>query len=338
MRNALHSLLLLGAALTGSGDTIADRAKAAGKGMMVFAYGSDWSASGRALHAVYRSEAFTRAVDDRYVMGTVDIRDTPTPESQAANAWAAPGDLASDRLPALFLTGKNGRGFLAWENIPIDTTAEAILAKIAQAEAIRDKAEALIAQAGGKAGAEAAELLGQALETVEPQLGTVARLTGKKGYGAIFGRIKTLDPGDTTGWQRRFTMGSGVALIAEVNGMRERKLFDKGEAIIAREEAKSDRHLTVNQRQALAMLPYALYRTEKEREKERIARLDRIAALDPTTLWGMAAVGFLYRHKAPEVAKYATPTPIPEILRPRHPATGHPAFTFDTTLAADLQT
>ena len=331
-------MLAFTAIRTCRGATMADEAKAAGKGMMVFAYGSDWSASGRAVHRVFQSDAFQNAVTSRYVTGTLDIRDQPTPESKATQTWAEPGDLTSHKLPALFLTAANGRGFSVLENIPITATADALIDRIRAAEAVRDDAEKLIAKAETQTGVEAAETIGEALALLEPQLGTVARLIGKKGYGEVFERLKTLDPQDLSGWQRRFTMGSGMSLIAEVNADRERKTFDRGEAAIAREAAKSDRHLTVNQRQAIAMLPFALYRTDKEREQANIRLLDSIAAMDDQTLWGMAAVGFLRRFKAPEAEKYLKPHPRRTVLRPRTPVTDAPPFAFRKRFNNDLQT
>ena len=320
------------------GATILDDAKSAGKGAMLLAYGSDWSKAGRAVCATYQSGAFKKAVDGRYVTGLLDVREKPTPESEKAGKWAAPADLASFRLPALFLVGPNGRGFLALENISITATAEELAGNVREAERVREQAESLVAEAEKLTGEAAAEKIGAALELLEPLLGGTERLLGKQCYGSVFNRLKELDPEDATSWQRRFTMGSGVNLIAEVNAAREKGDFEKGEKTIAREAAKSSRHLTLNQRQALEMMRFALYRTVEERKDENIKLLDSIASQDHSTLWGMAAVGFLRRFHAPEAAKYLKPPAERQILRPRGAAAEQaPAFDFDATLAADLR-
>ncbi|MBR4171509.1 MAG: hypothetical protein IKR48_07645 [Kiritimatiellae bacterium] len=296
-------------------ETILDVAKRDGKGMMVYAYGSDWSESGRTVHKLFRSAAFQNAVSSRYVLGEVDVRDVPTRESEATNRWAAPGNLESFRLPALFLCGKDGRGFLALENIPITATAPWLLSQVAKAERIKGEADKLIARANQAQGVEAAERIGEALSLLEPLLVDTDRLLGKKCQGTLFDQLKALDPKDATGWQRRFTMGNGVGLIAEVNAAREKKDFKGGEKILAREAAKCDRHLTLNQRQAVAMLPFSLYRKDEKRKKENIRLLDRVAAMGSETLWGMAAVGFLRSLQAPEAERYMKPMPKRQILR-----------------------
>ena len=317
--------------------TILDDAKRAGKGAMVLAYGGDWSRAGRAVCATYESAAFKKAVEARYVTGLLDVREKPTPESEKAGKWAAPADLASFRLPALFLVGANGRGFLALESISISTTAEELAARVGEAERVRDRAEALIAEAGKLKGADAAEKLGEALELMEPLLGGTERLLGKKCYGGVFSRLKELDPDDATSWQRRFTMGSGVKLITDVTAARKSGNFAKGEKIIEREKAKSARHLTLTQRQAIEMLPFALYREDASRKADNVKLLDHIASQDSTTLWGMAAVGFMRRYGAPEAVKHLKPQPQREILRPRGKATGNKSFKCRKTLWDDVK-
>ena len=317
------------------GGTILDDAKETGKGAMVLAFGSNWSRAGRAVCATYVSTAFKGAVSNRYVTGVLDVREKPTPESDAVGKWTAPADLNSFKLPALYLVGPNGRGFFVWENIPFEVTPEKMSAKIAEAERIRDKAEALIAEAGKLKGAAAAEKIGEALAILEPQLGGTERLLGKKCYGGVFNRLKELDPNDATSWQRRFTMGSGVKLLTEITAARKSGSFAKGEKIIARERTKNARHLTLVQRQAIEMLPFALYREDESRKAENVKLLDRIAAQDSTTLWGMAVVGFLRRFKAPEAEKYVKQAQTRDILRPRGQPTEKPGFDYDATLSAD---
>ena len=70
-------ILVFAAAVFCRAETVRDVAQAAGKGTMVLAYGSDWSASGRKVRGVFRSAAFRDAVASRYVLGEVDVRDTP---------------------------------------------------------------------------------------------------------------------------------------------------------------------------------------------------------------------------------------------------------------------
>ncbi|MBQ9430598.1 MAG: hypothetical protein IJU44_03500 [Kiritimatiellae bacterium] len=320
------------------GAGILDDAKASGKGAVVLAYGSDWSEAGRAVCRTCKSEAFRKAVESRYIVGTIDLREKPTDESKKSCKYAEAADLDSFKTPALYLVGPNGRGFLVLENIPAGIAAGDLAAKVAAAELVRDKAEALIAEAGNMEGAAAAEKIGEALSMLEPQLGTVKRLLDKKCYGAVFERIKTLDPNDDTSWQRRFTMGNGVGIITEVNAAREKNNFEKGEQIIAREKAKSARHLTLNQRQALELLPFALYRTDETRKAENITLLDSIAAQDSTTLWGMAAVGFLNRYGATEAGKYIKPKPRQNVLRPRGMSQNIEGFDPKAVITADMHT
>ena len=94
--------------------------------------------------------------------------------------------LESFRLPALFLCGKDGHGFLALENIPITATVSELLAQVEKAERTKGEADRLVAQADAARGAEAAERIGEALALLEPLMGDVERLLGKKCQGHLF--------------------------------------------------------------------------------------------------------------------------------------------------------
>ncbi len=321
--------------LAASADIFSE-AKAAGKGMLVYAYGSDWSASGREVLKVFRSPAFVQALTNRYVFGVLDDADRVTDAIKRANAWAKRGDLGSVRLPALFASDAEGRGFLALENLPITTTAADLKRRIQAAEAVHARALYLCAQAGVCANPlREAEFYGEALHLFAQGVGD-ARVIEATCLGAVFAKLKKVDPLDQTGWQRRFTLGNCTSLIKELNALREAERFDEAKAFLARETAKPAAHLTLNQKQGVKLLAYALYRLDLGKKAENVKLLDEVAAMGADTFWGKAAVGFLLREEAPEAKKYLKAAPKAAVLKARSAVDGaRAAAAWTARLRAD---
>lgn len=318
-RVVLASLAL---AVAGFGAQIASadifsEARAAKKGMLVYAYGSDWSRSGRCVLAAFRDPVFVQAVTNRYVFGVTDDADTMTPAIRCANNWAARGDLESIRLPALFASDAAGRGFLVLENLPITTTPADLVRRLRTAEARHRRATGLLAAADRCADpVAAAEQRGAAMALFAEGVGD-ARVTGEKCLGAVFRRIQRDDPEDRTGWQRRFTLGNCTKLIQDLNALREAGKTDEARAFLAREKSRSTAHLTLNQRQGVMLLDYALNRLDPAKKSANVNLLDRVAAMDSMTFWGRAAVGFLIREGAPERNRYLKAKPPAAVLAKR---------------------
>ena len=69
---------------------------------------------------------------------------------------------------------------------------------------------------------------------------------------------------------------------------------------------KNSKRLTTEQRQALLMMEFALYRDvddyDTERRNENLKLLEKIADMGYDTLWGTAAVGYLNKMGEPPVA------------------------------------
>ncbi len=242
-------------------------------------YGESWSRAGRAVRNMLVGKDFSaRSAEKGY---TVDCQDE-------SGRNVASGNLGTYKLPAIFLIDENDHCFGVLENVAFDTTAADLSATIDTLDARHRELEAA---ADGFASAEAC---GTFLEAMEPLVGgKVARITGKGFYPDVFAKLKELDPNDETGWQLRYTMDDGLSFVGSATSYRTSGNLTGGEAYVADLEAKVQTHLTTEQRQAISMARFALYRTDAEKTDEMNALLQELVDMDETTFWGTGALGWL---------------------------------------------
>lgn len=238
-------------------------------------HGGEWDVAGAAVRKTLSSAAFKSAARGRY---TVEFStESPVPGSSGA---------ATLGLPAVFAADGSGRAFFAMENVPASATAEAIIAAVSEADAERKAQEAR--------GFKTAERCGEALFAMEKYAGGPARVISENFRSDIFEELKRLDPADETGWQRRFTMGDGLAIVERATKFREDGDMAGGEAFLEKEiKGKPRRHLTREQQQALLMAQFALWREDEAKKNRMLNLLSRIAEAGEDTFWGTAALGWL---------------------------------------------
>ncbi len=284
-------------------------------------YGESWSRAGRAVKEMMASDAFKQAAGADYIIELCD----------ESGKKANPKNLGSLKLPVIFVISDAGNCFFVKENVPYNTTPEQLLADIRTADDVRKSAE--------KDGLETAEACGAFLKKIEPYLATIEkerlkRIREKGYYQNVFEKLKKLDPEDKTGWVRHFTMGDGLDLVTKANSFREKQNFVGGEAFLKHiQEELPTQRLSVEQKQALQMARFALYREDANRRDEMIALLNAIADAGDETFWGTAAVGWLKLMKAPYTRstnqKALTSKPLPgSVLRAR--GEGVPEFAIAT--------
>ena len=249
-------------------------------------YGKSWSEAGRRVKKTLESAAFKSAAKGRYLVECVDESgDKPSPKN-----------LGSIKLPAIFVISEQGNCFFVKENMPSGVEAAQILAAVERVDKVRLAAE--------KAGFDTADKCGAFLERMEKFTGGPQRVISKGYYADVFDKLVRLDPGDSTGWQRHFTMGDGIDIVIKANEYREKGDFSGGEAFLAEEFKKPRRHLTKEQTQALLMAKFALYRENESKRDELVGFLRRVAEVGEDTLWGTSAVGWLNIMKEPPLSTY----------------------------------
>ena len=258
-------------------------ANAAAKVRLV--YGRDWDRAGQAVKATMSSSAFKTAARGRYVAEFVD--EAGSPDSM---------NLGSLKLPAIFVIDSKDRCFFVFENVPKTVTAEYLVKKIAAVDRKREEIEAK--------GTDTADRCGELLQSMERFVGGPSRVIKAGFYADVFEKLKKLDPGDESGWQRHFTMGDGIDIVAKATEFRENGDIQGGAKFIEAEKKKPRRRLTREQQQALLMAQFALYRDDQSKRAENIKFLSRIAEAGEGTFWGTAALGWMNILGAPPLSVY----------------------------------
>ena len=269
--------------------------------------GGDWSRAGRAVKATLTGGAFRSAAKGRYTVEVVDAGDVKDFNDRAMTR----------KLPAIQAFTERGECFCVIDNVPAAATAAQILGKIERVDAIRAEAAA--------SGFRTADDCGAFLQKMEKYVGGPRRVIAKGYYPEVYERLRQLDPKDESGWIRHFELGvkvectdangrtygdggwkaDGLGIVIKANNFRERGQFAAGEAYLENEQRKLPvRHLTLDQKQALLMARFALYREDPAKRPEMIALLKRIAEAGEDTFWGTSAVGWLNTLGEPPLSTY----------------------------------
>lgn len=270
-------------------------------------YGDEWSRAGRAVKTTMSSSAFKSASRGRYAVEFVNANDVKNFNDHGV----------SRKLPAIQVVSERGQCFCVIDNVPHDATAAQILRKVGQVDKIRLEAE--------KRGFKTADDCGEFLMKMERYVGGPYRIISKGYYDDIYAKLKQLDPQDEKGWIRHFEFGTkvevtdkfgkkgtdggwksdGLGIVIKANNYRERGNFSEGEAYLNREQKElPSRHLTRDQKQAILMARFALYRDDQSKREEMLGLLRRIAESGEDTFWGTAAVGWLNWLGAPPLSAY----------------------------------
>ena len=258
---------------------------------------------------MFDSTAFRNATSVRYLLGVVnqsaippaDVREAHT--RIRANAYGRGGSLDTLRTPAIFAGDKEGELFLAWENVSADLPLQTILERIKGAHARQsDLKSRLLGRVSSHTGQDGAEKCGEFLAEMIPFLGDEARVCGEKAYSRVWNRLRKLDPKDKTGWQRRFTLGDGAQLVKQAAVFALEDKMAEGLGFLAAERAKPSEHLSVQQRQALDMAAFTLYRKDGTKREEALALLRKVCAEGYATPWGVAAMGWLASYGNPPLS------------------------------------
>ena len=278
----------------------ADLASRQNKGILVLHVGSDWCVSGDDVRKVFLSPEFKGSVGKNYVLAVYDDMDNPTEKVKESNREVDPVRVPTRRYPAITcITPGDGKFFAQIENIPRNVTPAKLASAVKKVTVQKDKAEALFrkAEALSKTNPrDAVDAYGRGFDMLIKQAGdfTADRVyRGKLGYEKEWKALRELDKGDAYGWVLRFTMGPGVDLVAKANKFREDGDFSGGANFIASLKAWPKDNLSNNQKQALIMAEYALYRKDDGRKDANMRLLEEAFAIDRDTLWGQCAMGYL---------------------------------------------
>ncbi len=292
-----------------SGRDIRRDAKSRQKGWITLVYNGAESPVGVKLREGLESAAFRNATSVRYLLGFVNLATVEAQDKcatlglQRENAYAQGGALETTRTPAIFVGDKDGELFLIWENVSGDLSLQTILKRIDTAHTRQKELKSnLLARVFSRSDLDSAEKCGEFLAAMVPYLGSEARVLDEKAYARIWERLRKIDARDKTGWQRRFTLGTGEDLVKQCTAFALKKEVSEGAAFIGAERAKPTEHLSHEQQQALDMAEFMLYRADETKKEEAVKLLQKVCALDSRTPWGVAAMAWLESYEKPELS------------------------------------
>ena len=233
------------------------------------------------------------------------------------------------KMPCIYVIDEKNRCYFVFENVPYNYPGERLAKTIDKVNTKRQEIESK--------GMATADDCGRLLFAMERFVGGAykvgtSRVVRDGFYKDVFDKLKQLDPKDETGWVKHFTFGDqfdknnqkdGLEYVIEANAYRQGvkdyagKVFVRdpdpagGQKWIAKELADAQtrikekrNHLTPEQLQSLFMAKFETDRTDPAKKEECIKLLQRVAKLDETTFWGIAACGWLNWWGVPPLSTY----------------------------------
>ncbi len=209
--------------------------------------------------------------------------------------------------PRVALMDSVGRAVASEDKPRLGLTPESLAIRVKELRAVREKRDAFWAQADKTQGPQKAELLRKSLDL----LGFANWQGNGNCYKFIHDQIRAADPKDESGAVRWLGFGgdvrSGVPWT-EPNwskALQGKDLTDKDyeEALSRIDKEMHDprnRVLDHERIQRIMVAKYHVYKRWPKHEDQRFDVQREIAAFDPTTFWGIGAVGYLgMYHRSP---------------------------------------
>lgn len=205
--------------------------------------------------------------------------------------------------PRIALLDNQGRG-VACENKPrLGLTPVTLATRVKELRTVREKRDALWARAEKANGPEKAELLRQGLDV----MGFANWAGNDKCYAPIHDKIREADPKDESGAVRWLTFGKDPRdgfTWAEPRWSKAVESKKPTDADFTEALARIDKELKDPRNKALdherlqriMIAKYLVYSRWPKHEEQRFDVQREIAALDPSTFWGIGAIGDLAIH------------------------------------------
>lgn len=263
-------------------------------------YGEKWSRAGRDVKKTLSSSQWKQLAASKYNVEFVD--DSTNPKELQYTF----------KEPAIFVLDEKKRCFCVIESVPYNATPKWLFGQI-------DKVNKRREEIMKKYGNDSAEGCGELLAAMEKFVTSFRRnITDDYFYGDVFKRLRELDPNDETGWVWHFTFGTeldrgakrdGLEYVIKANDYRERiakkdKSQAEADAYIEKLFKRNKKHLTTEQKQALLMAKFALYREDASKKDELIKMLTQVSDYEENTLWGTCALGWLNLMGQPALSTY----------------------------------
>ena len=271
------SILMMGAALCAA----ALQAQTA-----VLYTGSEWTDRDAALKAQWLDPAFAGAAGVN-----LEVLDTPTvPHKEPDPAIKEKQNrfgMDIRAIPAFAWFDAQGRCVMFRQRLDAmdAATAKKTLEGLLKEGRARDKKfQQLLAS-------DSADGAGELLSILKAEIG-LNKARDKKNFKAAWDMLKAKDPQDASGWDFALTFNP-IEATYKVQDFEGKKDFEGGEKHLADLEAKVKTHLTLEQKQGLALLHFVLHRNRPEKADAMNALLRDVVKMGPNTHFGVGAQGKL---------------------------------------------
>jgi hypothetical protein len=209
--------------------------------------------------------------------------------------------------PRIALLDSEGRAVAAENKPRLDLTAKTMAQRVKELRAVREKRDALWAQAEKAAGPAKAELLRQSLDL----LGFANWRGNDNCYDFVHKAIRDADPTDESGAVQWLGFGGhgrdGAPGMEAVWKALDAKQYEEALALVDKRLAEPrNKALDHDRIQRIMLAKFHIYRRWPGHEDQRFDVQRDIAALDSTTYLGIGAVGYLgmYRRSQTPMITY----------------------------------
>ncbi len=274
--------------------------------------GSDWCQISPHVQTLWQDADFQKTVGVSTVI--VDMPDVQ-PKGTKKDATLDKFRISVERLPAVGYFNSAGRCVYLVEGLSATTTKEDLKIAIAEGRMREKLFDSYLAT-------NTVDSLGQMYRVLQENVGEW-RAKAPVFTGDILKKIQALDPEDKSGWHFALTFFPTDGVCYEIQKFATEKKFEEGEARIAEIKAKPQEQLTLNQRQAIALLPFVLYKDVPAKREACVEVLKQVVAMGTETHFGAGALGYLCMWGEGPVA-------VPYGWRAKHVSTGTNKWTVST--------
>ncbi|MEG1508198.1 MAG: hypothetical protein RR138_03140 [Akkermansia sp.] len=240
---------------------------------IVMVYGGDWDRLGQNYKKkCWDMPSVQNGIDAATFTSTLTF-DQTTDKAKRAEVDKRIKEMAinTSSLPTISFFDKTGFEYCVLFGDTLPKNANALLTRIKQVQALRQKRDELITKSQGLNGIEKAKALGSAGD-----------IGGIKRAPSLVEELKKCDPKDESGYVKRFTF--------EIWPLHQYLDKPKDEALKAIDAELASKSLTASQKQKIYGLRSTILRRNKASNEELKDNFKKMHDLDPDSVDGKAAV------------------------------------------------
>ena len=236
----------------------------------------------------------------QHLIGRLRLRASGDPELATAVRTLSAGeqlrlrnaafDIRSGNLPAVTIYDASGRVVKVVEPLRPGRTPAEVAKDLLAWQAKRIERDRLWAQAAKAEGGAKAELLGKGLDLMECNPFWFGH---KNLYRPVFEELKKADPQDASHYVRKYSFNAGEYQGQAMKLAGEKKYEEALALLDAQMANPTNSLLSTEQLQQLQLAKFHVYRSWPDHQQERFGPIRKMAEIDPETVMGKGARGYL---------------------------------------------